>query len=330
MATNPIPQNIACFETLALNILKISSPEKIASDINIPELDPCWLYNQKLFLYEIKKPITLFICCHLYHHNCIKSSIKINSTCPRPDCNKEIESIVVSMLGSQDIDLMEMSSMIFKSPMFTQSDILNKRTNDPKLFSDKPSNKKVKKLVKKESDILEDLIKELSTKPETQVPDVITNYYLFGKALSEQLEHYKKSNSLYASLLLVNKENNKILVLEKKFAEVEAENARLKPIIEENASRDAENAELKSRVRELEARLALLEQDSAVRKELAMRLGRRIGKRNYCMNYLPSNFLGKSDQHDNFSRIDFLTKTYRLTCWENKYQNSIQIVTVKA
>ena len=35
-------------------------------------------------------------------------------------------------------------------------------------------------------------------------------------------------------------------------------------IIEENARRDAENAELKSRVGELEARLALLEQSSAV------------------------------------------------------------------
>ncbi|CAJ0889878.1 12868_t:CDS:10 [Entrophospora sp. SA101] len=49
-----------------------------------------------------------------------------------------------------------------------------------------------------------------------------------------------------------------------RFVEVEAENARLKQIIEENARRDAENAELKSRVRELEARLALLEQGSAV------------------------------------------------------------------
>ncbi|CAB4436217.1 unnamed protein product [Rhizophagus irregularis] len=48
------------------------------------------------------------------------------------------------------------------------------------------------------------------------------------------------------------------------FAEVEAENARLKQIIEDNARHDAENAELKSRVGELEARLVLLEQGSAV------------------------------------------------------------------
>ncbi|EXX66596.1 hypothetical protein RirG_122290 [Rhizophagus irregularis DAOM 197198w] len=44
-----------------------------------------------------------------------------------------------------------------------------------------------------------------------------------------------------------------------RFAEVKAENAKLKQIIEENARHDSENAELKSRVRELKARLALLE-----------------------------------------------------------------------
>jgi uncharacterized coiled-coil protein SlyX len=69
---------------------------------------------------------------------------------------------------------------------------------------------------------------------------------------------------LLAEIAELRKKNDKIPVLEKKFAEVEAENARLKQIIEENARRDAENAELKSRVGELESRLALLEQGSAV------------------------------------------------------------------
>ncbi|GBC46903.1 hypothetical protein GLOIN_2v1486970 [Rhizophagus irregularis DAOM 181602=DAOM 197198] len=65
----------------------------------------------------------------------------------------------------------------------------------------------------------------------------------------------------------LRKENAEIPELREKllkFAEVEAENAKLKQIIEENARRDSENAELKSRVGELEARLALLEQGSAV------------------------------------------------------------------
>ncbi|CAG8841409.1 4092_t:CDS:1, partial [Racocetra persica] len=151
----------------------------------------------------------------------------------------EIESMNVSITGSQNIDLMEMFPMIFKSPLFTQSDTSKKYTNDFKLFPDKPSNKKAKKSVKKESHILKDLINELSTEPETsQVSvskkentynfidlynnithaktqneitnrDVITCYYLFGKALSEQLEHHKKSNSPYTSLLLVNEEVRK-------------------------------------------------------------------------------------------------------------------------
>ncbi|POG64781.1 hypothetical protein GLOIN_2v1671980, partial [Rhizophagus irregularis DAOM 181602=DAOM 197198] len=52
-------------------------------------------------------------------------------------------------------------------------------------------------------------------------------------------------------------------------AKLRKENAEIpelreKQIIEENARRDSENAELKSRVGELEARLALLEQSSAV------------------------------------------------------------------
>ncbi|CAG8828527.1 9892_t:CDS:1, partial [Gigaspora rosea] len=119
-----------------------------------------------LFLYEIKKSITLLTCGHLYHRDCIESSIKISSKCPKPDCMKDIESVVETP-RSQDIDLMDMSPMIFKSPLFTQSNTSKKRTNDPKLFPDKPSNKKAKKPVKKESHILKDLINELFTEPET-------------------------------------------------------------------------------------------------------------------------------------------------------------------
>ena len=72
---------------------------------------------------------------------------------------------------------------------------------------------------------------------------------------------------LLAEIAKLRKENTEIPELREKllrFAEVETENARLKQIIEENAKRDAENAEFKSRVGELEARLALLEQGSAV------------------------------------------------------------------
>ncbi|CAB4401849.1 unnamed protein product [Rhizophagus irregularis] len=77
----------------------------------------------------------------------------------------------------------------------------------------------------------------------------------------QSIDSLRELNSkLLAEIAELKKKNDKIPVLEKKFAEVEAENARLKQIIEENARRDAENVG----VGELEARLALLEQGSAV------------------------------------------------------------------
>ncbi|CAG8459020.1 4837_t:CDS:2 [Cetraspora pellucida] len=167
MSINPTSLNISCLKTLALNILKNSSPDVIANSIEVLELESCSLCNQELFLYEIKKPFTILACGHLYHRDSIESSIKTSSKCLRPNCMKEIESIVDSMPGSQNIYLIEMSFIIFKSLIFTQSDTSKKHTNDPKLFPDKISNKKTKKPVKKESYILKDLINELSTEPET-------------------------------------------------------------------------------------------------------------------------------------------------------------------
>src|ERR1051325_9390272 len=96
----------------------------------------------------------------------------------------------------------------------------------------------------------------------------LLNYSILYKKLLSIMQSIDSLRELNAKLLAeiaeLRKKNDKIPVLEKKFAEVEAENARLKQIIEENARRDSENAELKSRVGELEARLALLEQGSAV------------------------------------------------------------------
>src|SRR5947199_5008833 len=99
----------------------------------------------------------------------------------------------------------------------------------------------------------------------------LLNYYISYKKLSSNMQSTNSLRELNAKLLAeiakLRKENVEIPELREKllrFAEVEAENAKLKQIIEENARRDAENAELKSRVGELEARLALLEQSSAV------------------------------------------------------------------
>ncbi|RIA93454.1 hypothetical protein C1645_16638 [Glomus cerebriforme] len=84
----------------------------------------------------------------------------------------------------------------------------------------------------------------------------------------QSIDSLRELNSkLLVEIAELRKENAEIPEFREKllrFAEVEAENARLKQIIEKNARHDAENAELKSRVGELEARLALLEQGSAV------------------------------------------------------------------
>ncbi|KAF0490022.1 hypothetical protein F8M41_022009 [Gigaspora margarita] len=141
-----------------------------------------------------------------------------------------------SMPRSQNIDdLMDISLTIFKSPTFTQSNTSKKHTRDYILYSNKPSNKKTKQ-IKKESLTLKKLIKELSTEPSTsQDPvtrkentnnfvnlynnitnaetqneiinqDIVTSYYLFGKALEEKYNHYKKNNPKHTAQALVNKE----------------------------------------------------------------------------------------------------------------------------
>src|SRR3954452_16213153 len=99
----------------------------------------------------------------------------------------------------------------------------------------------------------------------------LLNYSILYKKLLSNMQSIDSLRELNTKLLAeiaeLRKETAKIPELREKFlkfAEVEAENARLKQIIEENARRDSENAELKSRVGELEARLALLEQSSAV------------------------------------------------------------------
>ena len=109
--------NISSLESLALKILKNSSLEKIAEGVNISELDPCSLCNRELFLYEIKTPITILICGHIYHRDCIEKSIKKRSICPRPDCKKEVESTVDATPGSlYTNDLMDISPTLFTDP----------------------------------------------------------------------------------------------------------------------------------------------------------------------------------------------------------------------
>ncbi|RHZ51144.1 hypothetical protein Glove_482g18 [Diversispora epigaea] len=154
---------------------KDSSPEKIASDINIPELDPCSLCNQELFLFEIKKPFTILACGHIYHRDCIETSIKKRSMCPKPDCKKEVEeaqprdyvsSTVDSMPGSQNInDLMDISPTLFNDPQLYESSPQKKRASESVSVRE-TTTKKIKKADgRKDKDypMLKKLIEELKS-----------------------------------------------------------------------------------------------------------------------------------------------------------------------
>ncbi|CAG8649848.1 5556_t:CDS:1, partial [Ambispora gerdemannii] len=209
-------------------------------------LDPCLLCNQELFLYEIKNPITILVCGHIYHRDCIEKSIKTRSICPRPDCKKEVEakprdyvsSTVDGTPGSQNTsDLMDVSLTLFSDSLLFPSPS-KKRVGEPtgKLYS-----KKLKKPVSKEnSSTLQRLIKELGinvpvkilpTKPTSKsnenpidflalyqniinieeiskqtIQEVILHYFYFGKALEERSNHYKKNNPKRTAQGLVNNE----------------------------------------------------------------------------------------------------------------------------
>ncbi|CAG8489068.1 3409_t:CDS:2 [Cetraspora pellucida] len=154
----------------------------IVKDIEVPELDSCLLYNQELFLYEIKKPIILLTCDHLYHHNCIESFIKISSKCLKPGCIKVIESIV-KIPKSQDIDLIESHLLYLKTLC-----LLRKLIEE---LSTKPSNLQVLVTKKENTNNFVNLYNNITyTETENEIINqkVITSYYFFvNEEVKEQI-----------------------------------------------------------------------------------------------------------------------------------------------
>ncbi|CAI2186854.1 4059_t:CDS:2 [Funneliformis geosporum] len=88
--------------------------EKVAKSVVISEQEPCSKCNEELFLYEIKRPLTILSYGHTYHLNCIERSIKISPSYPKPDCKKEVELAVLKSPGNLiDNDLMDISPSLF-------------------------------------------------------------------------------------------------------------------------------------------------------------------------------------------------------------------------
>ncbi|CAH1768955.1 4929_t:CDS:1, partial [Entrophospora sp. SA101] len=85
--------DITCLRTLALNILKNGHPESIASNIDIPELEPCSICNEEIFLHIFKKSFTVLTCGHIFHRLCLENIRETITKCPVKNCGADIESI---------------------------------------------------------------------------------------------------------------------------------------------------------------------------------------------------------------------------------------------
>ncbi|CAG8827866.1 6076_t:CDS:2, partial [Gigaspora margarita] len=190
-------KNIAHAYTIAGEYL--SSPDAIAKDIGVPELDPCSKCNQELFLYEIKKPFTILTCGHIFHRNCLEHYAKDLSQCPK--CAIEIEPIVNTpsttdlmqispqLVSGQSQDTIISEAMVFRVsnpdlsslPLYPEyMKQAQKRSGEDttknKLFSKKPKQNK-EKGDKKDSNTIRKLIVELSSNNTEQTTSDTNNSY---------------------------------------------------------------------------------------------------------------------------------------------------------
>ncbi|CAG8652363.1 20206_t:CDS:2 [Dentiscutata erythropus] len=181
--------NITCLKTLALNILKNGSPETIASGVKVPELDSCSICNEEIFLHILKKLFTVLTCGHTVHRLCLENLRETIFTCPVNNCSAKIEIIEKSPLmralsqRSMSIDEGLQDSLIFGKNSLVNLDTIVEENS--------------------ESGIPDSTTSNLPYKHVGEPTDKIS-------ILSERLEHHKKSNPPYASLLLVNKVKEQI------------------------------------------------------------------------------------------------------------------------
>jgi hypothetical protein len=219
--------------TFALNILKNTTPEDIASGIDVPELDPCSLCNDELFLRLIKKPFTILSCGHIFHRACLEKNITNDiEICPVHSCSKPFE------FELQDVELREIASYSTQNMSIDGSlENYSRQKNN----NNQSQSKKRKLVDRDKSSKLKQLIKELTTnipspnlsdstsmsamidthnflklyheitkaesKNEKTNQEVIQCYYNFGELLSQRFEfHYGQIKNEQLSQIEVNKE----------------------------------------------------------------------------------------------------------------------------
>ncbi|RHZ69444.1 hypothetical protein Glove_283g168 [Diversispora epigaea] len=208
--------SLSNLKILALNILKNTSPGNIADEIIVPELDPCTLCNEELFLSLIKQPFTTLPCEHIFHRTCLEKSI-INGIeiCPANDCFKSFE------LGFEDIEISELPPFSSQDSVSIPMQIshkwyMKKRATESKKIIDELSTEyldesktlgsaySVENIITQSSSVStaennSDLVDFFSlyrqvVKAEDNnkktVQDAIRVYYNFGRDLKKRLKHH--------------------------------------------------------------------------------------------------------------------------------------------
>lgn len=151
--------------TFAYSILKNLNDE-IVRDKEFIELDTCSECDKKIIMHNYE-PLTILSCAHVYHRYCIekKFSRTYPNICPMSDCNKPVKPVISVDTSRED----------------TSNPALSKKRAGEPTSADKSTGKKAKK----ESHVLNELIKELSTEPEApQAPVIISLVKLYRNGLS--------------------------------------------------------------------------------------------------------------------------------------------------
>ncbi|CAG8545372.1 10632_t:CDS:2, partial [Cetraspora pellucida] len=144
--------SFANLQNLTLNILK-ETKHNVIQNIDITELPSCKIFNKILTVNF--ESLTILSCSHVYHKKCIEKNFLLTekNKCSIPDCDKIVDPVISERRFSESSQSSKTSAI---ANMLVNNLELNSPINVLSLFG--------------KSDILEDLIKELFTEPETQVP----------------------------------------------------------------------------------------------------------------------------------------------------------------
>ncbi|CAG8751282.1 7015_t:CDS:1, partial [Cetraspora pellucida] len=136
--------NITYLKTLALNILKNSSSETIASSVEVSELDSCSIYNEEIFLHILKKSFTVLICGHTMHCLCLENLNETMFTCSVNNCSAEIKIIKKLSLmrapsqrsmsideESQDLLIFDKNSLVNLNTIVEENSENNSQNKEP-------------------------------------------------------------------------------------------------------------------------------------------------------------------------------------------------------